>query len=55
VVLAVFVALVVLGTLIFPPHIRVGAYIAYVVAMIVLLTAVCWLKGEPPRWRWGGD
>lgn len=20
----------------------------------LLLVAVCWAKGEPPRWRWGG-
>jgi len=19
------------------------------------LVAVCWLKGEPPRWRWGDE
>jgi len=21
----------------------------------LLLVGICWLKGEPPRWRWGGD
>lgn len=20
----------------------------------LLLVGICWLKGEPPRWRWGG-
>lgn len=20
-----------------------------------ILVAVCWLKGAPPRWRWGGE
>jgi hypothetical protein len=20
----------------------------------VVLVAICWWKGEPPRWRWGG-
>jgi len=29
-------------------------YIAYVAALTVVLIVVCWLKGEPPRWRWGG-
>jgi hypothetical protein len=24
------------------------------VATTLLLSAVCYLKGEPPRWRWGG-
>jgi hypothetical protein len=25
-----------------------------VLAESVVLVAVCWWKGEPPRWRWGG-
>ena len=29
------------------------AYVAYVAVLTVVLIAVCWLKGEPPRWRWG--
>ena len=24
-----------------------------VLAVYVILIAVCWAKGEPPRWRWG--
>jgi hypothetical protein len=29
---------------------------ALMVALLTLaLVAVCWLKGEPPRWRWGKD
>jgi hypothetical protein len=26
-----------------------------VFVLTALLIAVCWKKGEPPRWRWGGD
>jgi lipoprotein signal peptidase len=29
-------------------------YTAYVSVLTVALVAICWLKGEPPRWRWGG-
>lgn len=54
-VLAAFIALIVLDTLLFPPRKVLGAYIAGVVGLSVLLVAVCWLKGEPPRWRWGDD
>jgi len=25
------------------------------VALTLVLIAVCWVKGEPPRWRWGGN
>jgi hypothetical protein len=52
-VLAVFVALLVAGSFVFPPRANLIAYLAYVIVLSVLLTGVCWLKGEPPRWRWG--
>jgi hypothetical protein len=52
-VLAAFVALLVLGTFLLPPRTAMAAYLAYVVALGALLTGVCWLTGEPTRWRWG--
>ena len=55
VVLVAFVALLVLGSNIFPPHKQIWSYLAYVAVLAVLLTGICWLKGEPARWRWGGD
>jgi hypothetical protein len=54
-VLAAFVGLLAVGAVLFPPRTERGAYLAYVTVLCVLLVAVCWLKGEPPRWRWGGD
>jgi hypothetical protein len=54
-VMAVFVALLVLGALLFPPATEVGAFLFYVGILCALLAAVCWLTGEPPRWRWGGN
>ncbi len=54
-VLAAYIALIVGNTLLFPPRKAVAAYVADVVSLSVLLVAVCWLKGEPPRWRWGDD
>jgi hypothetical protein len=29
--------------------------VVFSLVMAVLLTAVCYAKGEPPRWRWGDD
>jgi uncharacterized membrane protein YhaH (DUF805 family) len=55
VVLCAFIALVALGFFVFPPDKQLGLYLAYVGALTMLLIAICWLKGEPPRWRWGGD
>ena len=54
-VLAVFVGLLVVGSFLFPIRTELGAYFAYVAVLSGLLVGVCWLKGEPPRWRWGGD
>lgn len=30
-------------------------FVAYVLVLSAVLLAVCWWKGEPPRWRWGDD
>ena len=48
-----YIALVVAGVGLASPSNEPGAFIAWVVFMTLLLIAVCWLKGEPPRWRWG--
>lgn len=32
-----------------------GVFGAVLVGLTLLLVAVCWLKGEPLRWRWGRD
>jgi len=29
------------------------AFVAYVMVLTASLIAICWLTGEPPRWRWG--
>ena len=55
IVVATFGALLVLGAFLFPPGTKPGHYVIYVVALCGLLIGVCWLKGEPPRWRWGDD
>jgi hypothetical protein len=30
-------------------------FVGYMFALSSLLVAVCYWKGEPPRWRWGGN
>jgi hypothetical protein len=52
-VLAAFAGLLVAGSFLFPPSAGLGPYVAYVAVLCALLGAVCWLTGEPPRWRWG--
>jgi hypothetical protein len=53
--LVVFLGLIVAGAFLFPPRHAPVPYIIYVVVLSAVLTAVCWLKGEPPRWRWSAD
>lgn len=55
VVLVAFFALLPAGAAIFPPDEQAGFFLGYVLVLCGGLLGVCWLKGEPPRWRWGGD
>jgi uncharacterized membrane protein YhaH (DUF805 family) len=54
-VLIAFIGLVVAGAFLFPPRKVLAAYLVYVAVLAVALIAICWLKGEPRRWRWGED
>jgi hypothetical protein len=29
------------------------AVVLYAILLAIILSFVCYLKGEPPRWRWG--
>ena len=52
-VIAVYALLAAAGAIVIVPADRPGAFVAYMLLLSALLTLVCWLKGEPPRWRWG--
>jgi hypothetical protein len=55
VVLVVYVLLAALGIALFPlPGALIG-YLIYLVASTTAFIGVCYWKGEPPKWRWGGD
>lgn len=53
--LAAFAALAAAGFFMFPASERPGALFAYFVVLTAVLIWICWLKGEPPRWRWGDE
>lgn len=53
VVLALYAILFVLGFFIAPPDDRPVAFFIYVNIISLGLVGICWLKGEPTRWRWG--
>ena len=54
-VMAVFFGLLAASFLVVPPARSMPAFAAYVFTLSAVFVAICWWKGEPPRWRWGGD
>lgn len=54
VVYAAYLALLAAGFHFIPPHEDRVQFVSYVIAITGALFAVCWVKGEKPRWRWGG-
>jgi hypothetical protein len=53
-VLITYLALGLGGVAFVPVSNGIVLYAAYLAVLTVALVAICWLKGEPPRWRWGG-
>ena len=61
IVLAIYIALVVAGAVVFATQLRAGAvprragllFALWIAAVAGVLIAVCYAKGEKPRWRWG--
>jgi hypothetical protein len=54
-VLAAFVVSLVLSAIVFSPVSQPVTYAVSVVSLSGALVAICYFKGEPPRWRWGGS
>jgi hypothetical protein len=54
VVMAIFAFLAFVGAVFLLPGHGQSVFVAYTVLLCALLVAVCWAKGEPPGWRWGG-
>lgn len=53
VVMAVFALLLLVGAVVLLPSRGPGAFVAYSALLSIILVVICWLKGEPTRWRWG--
>lgn len=54
VVYLVFILLVLGGSIWYVRTLNL-LYFVYLAVISAGLIAVCWWKGEPLRWRWGGD
>lgn len=46
-------ASLVIGYFVFPPAAHPVAHLVYSLSVVSLLLITCWIKGEPPKWRWG--
>lgn len=53
VALAAYVASVALVAVLWPPPRHMLGFGTGMAATTLALLVVCWLTGEPPRWRWG--
>jgi hypothetical protein len=51
----VYVALLPLAIVLFPPERNMPGFLASVFGLTGVIIAICWWTGEPPRWRWGGQ
>lgn len=52
-VLAIYALLLCLSAALWLPSDGIAAFLLCTAALTVALMAICWIKGEPPAWRWG--
>jgi uncharacterized membrane protein YhaH (DUF805 family) len=55
VVMVAFVAVMIAISQWLPPHKHPVGFLVAIFGLAAALIAICWLKGEEPRWRWGED
>lgn len=53
IVFAVYFVALPLGAYLFPPSTSMPEFVAYAAVITAALVVTCWVKGEPPAWRWG--
>ena len=53
VVLMMFLVLILIGILVFKPHQHTSTFLIYTAVITIGFVIICYLKGEPPAWRWG--
>ena len=54
-ILIVYTVMIIAGIIIFPPEEKLPLFICWVVGFSIMILVICWIKGEPPSWRWGKD
>ena len=54
VVLGIYVVVILLVGYLVPPGRHPVLFAAGLIIPTALFALICWRKGQPPRWRWGG-
>ena len=54
VILLVWFAAMAAGSIFLMPRHLVG-FLVFILVMTIVLLLICYAKGEPPAWRWGGS
>ena len=52
-VLLAYLILLPVAVLFFPPDRNMPGFLVSVFGLFAVLAAICFWKGEPPKWRWG--
>jgi hypothetical protein len=55
VTLTIYMILIAACAFLLPPAEKMALFWCLTGLFTLLLIVVCWVKGEPPRWRWGKD
>ncbi|MDB4408831.1 hypothetical protein N9192_01110 [Akkermansiaceae bacterium] len=55
VTLAVYLLAVIALPFFLSPATHLGLYLVSITVMSTILISICWLKGEPAKWRWGKE
>lgn len=50
-----YVVAIVAAVLVVPPISNPILFIFLIAVASLIFVVICWLKGEPPRWRWGDN
>ena len=53
-VMAAYFVVLLIGVFGIDPERQLPLFMAWMLGWSAVLVAICWWKGERPRWRWGG-
>jgi hypothetical protein len=55
IIVIAYSVMITVGIFVFPTEEKKALFICWLVGFTIILLVICWIKGEPNRWRWGND